>query len=151
MARTRRYPPEAAPLPEALTLLASSISGVRTRLDARVATSPPGAYREETFTLAGAETPAWIDNTSAPLSIYSLGLRPVGGAPTAWDIFLEGSLDGVGAYTILRHSDLLGHSLTTFLFPAAGVRTPFRYHRLRSAGVTLAGATSLVACALGVP
>jgi len=96
----------------------------------------------ETFTTTTSGT------TNTPLravKYWSVSVKGTGAGATAWDVRLEGTLDGTNWTQILAHTnaDLDGtlKPLTT-PFPA----TSFR---LRCAGLTLGGATNIIARCVG--
>lgn len=69
-----------------------------------------------------------VDTHSQPTKYYSLQVKASTGAATAWDVRLEGSLDGANWTGILAHSTADGDgtvkvSTNPVIFPAAWVRT----------------------------
>lgn len=89
-----------------------------------------------------------IPTGTQPTKYYSLQVKASTGAATAWDVRLEGSLNGTNWTEIMRHNTGDGDgtvkaSTSTVVFPAAWVRT-------RLVSLTLgSSATSLRVWVLG--
>lgn len=100
---------------------------------------------QEAFTVSGAGTTPVVLLVSAP-GHHSLQVFGVGGSPTAWDIRLQGSLDGTHWFDILTHSSAGGDGLNDIKF-SQGNFYKVSYLRVVCNAVTLSGATSINAIA----
>lgn len=122
---------------------------------ARTNPLPVGAYfatRSDTYTTATNGTQ--VDVSTKPCSTFSLQVKGTGAAATAWNIILEGSLDGTNYTQILQHATsgntppLGAQGDGTTMWVQAG---PFLYFRTRSAStLTLGSATNVVATIVGM-
>lgn len=101
--------------------------------------------RTQNFTTAVAGPT--IDAVSAPPKAFSLQVKGVGAAATAWSVVLEGSNDGVTFSTILTHGTL--DTDGKLLFTGTGF-FPCKYFRSRVVSLTLGPATGLIVSSLGV-
>jgi len=106
----------------------------------------PAETRSDNFIVAG--NGGTIDTSLAPLKVFSLNVKGVGGTPTAWAVVLEGSLDGVNWTTILTHNQLtpLGQTISS-----GSNNDPSLFFRSRCISVTLGTASAITATILGVP
>jgi len=94
-------------------------------------------------TATGASPSADYSTAVPPPSRWALQVVGVGGAPTAWDVYLQWSLDGSNWTNMLRHTntvDANGDTVGTedWSFPAA-------YIRINVVGLTLGAASSISA------
>lgn len=116
---------------------------------------PVGAYfatRSDTYTATGNGTQ--VDVSTKPCKRFALQVKGTSAAATAWNIILEGSLDGTNYTQILQHAT----SGNNPPFGAQGDGTtmwveagPFLYFRSRSAStLTLGSATNVVATIVGM-
>jgi hypothetical protein len=100
--------------------------------------------RTDTYTVAA--NGVTINASTAPVKAFAIAVKGTGGAATAWNIVLEGSLDNVNFTTILTHSNLTGDGVVLYgganLFPSL-------YYRSRLVSVTLGVATNLVVVIVG--
>lgn len=116
---------------------------------------PVGQYfgtRSDTYTVTGNGTT--VDVSAKPCKHFSLQVTGTGAAATAWNVILEGSLDGTIFTQILQHA-------TSGNNPPFGARAdgetitaqagPFLYFRSRAtATLTLGSATNVVATIVGM-
>ena len=103
--------------------------------------------RTDNFSVAG--NGVTVDTSLRPLSVFSLGVDGVGGTPTAWQVVLEGSLDGTKWSTILTHTQLSpGLGLT---ISSGSNRDPSLFMRSRCVSVILGSASAIKTTILGVP
>lgn len=116
---------------------------------------PTGQYfatRSDTYTTTANGTQ--VDASTKPCKRFALQVKGTGAAATAWNIILEGSLDGTNYTTILQHA-------TSGNNPPFGAKAdgetatadagPFLYFRSRSAAtLTLGSATNVVATIVGM-
>lgn len=142
---------KARPSPPLLRAVAQRVrdgfSSLTTRLGQQLYTMPPGKGHTWTTATTGAE--AWFNVSDAPLGNFSLLVFGVGGAPTDWDVVLEGSLDGVHAETLLQHSLFGGAADGETVF--SGSSKAVNYLRLNVVGLTPGPATGLTMVLLGMP
>ena len=110
------------------------------------------ATRSDTYTTAANGTQ--VNTALQPVKHFGLQVKGTGAAATAWNIILEGSLDGTNYTQILQHattgnSPPFGESADgVTLWVQAG---PFLYFRSRSAAtLTLGSATNVVATIVGM-
>lgn len=87
-----------------------------------------------------------INTSTSPLKYFSLQVT-ISGSVTAWDIILEGSLDGISFTRILQHTESTGDTVT--IFPGASVY-PILYFRSRCSVFTGSGGDSLTATIMGM-
>lgn len=110
----------------------------------------PSASRADTYTGTGNGTT--VDMSTRPCRRFSLQVKGTGAAATAWNVLLEGSLDGTNFTTILQHSSanpLGANADGAVVWTDAGA--PFLYFRSRSAAtLTLGSATNIVATIAGM-
>lgn len=105
--------------------------------------------RSDTYTTTGNGTT--VDVSAKPCSQFGLQVKGTGAAATAWNIILEGSLDGTNFTEIGRHSDAnpLGANADGATVWITGY--PCLYFRTRSAAtITLGSATNVVATIVGM-
>jgi len=100
--------------------------------------------RSDTYTIAANGTT--IDVSNSPTQSFTIQVKGTGAAATAWDVRLEGSLDGTNFSQIIQHTDAVGDGVlkstgTTF--------SPVLYFRSRCASITLGSATDIVVTILG--
>lgn len=114
---------------------------------------PIGKYfstRSDTYTTTANGTQ--VDASSKPCSKFSLQVKGTGASATAWNVLLEGSLDGTNYTTILQHSSanpLGANADGATVWMDAGA--PFLYFRSRSAAtLTLGSATNIIATIAGM-
>lgn len=88
-----------------------------------------------------------IDITSGPEHIFAIQVTGVDDVADAWDVRLEGSLDGVNFTELIKHTESDGNGVTKFL--AAGFVPIVFYFRSRCDSVTLGGASAIQARILG--
>ena len=101
--------------------------------------------RSDTYTGTGNGTTVTI--TTAPLNVFAVQVTGTGAAASAWDVRLEGSLDGVNFSQILAHTNVTGDGVVLWL---GATLSPSLYFRSRCAGLTLGTATNIVVTILGV-
>lgn len=100
--------------------------------------------RSDTFTATGNGTT--VDVATDPLESFSVQVKCTGATATAWDVRLEGSLNGTDFTQILAHTNVDGDGLTKF---SGTADSPCLYFRSRVAGLTLGAATNIVVTILG--
>jgi hypothetical protein len=119
---------------------------------ARTNPFPVGAYfstRSDTYTATANGTQ--VDVSTKPCSKFSLQIKGTGAAATAWNILLEGSLDGTNYTQILQHSSANPLGADTDGATVWTIAGPFLYFRSRSAATfTLGSATNVVATIVGM-
>lgn len=101
--------------------------------------------KTQVFTVTGNGTT--IDCSSAPAKSFSLQVKGVGAAPTAWDVILEGSNDGSTFSQIAQHQTVDTDGVIKFT--GTGF-FPCKKFRARVASLTLGPATGLTVSTLGV-
>lgn len=110
---------------------------------------PSFSTRSDTYTTTANGTQ--VNAATKPCTKFSLQVKGTGAAPTAWNIILEGSLDGTNYTQILQHSNANPLGADTdgaTVWTDAG---PFLYFRSRSAAtLTLGSATNVVATIVGM-
>ncbi len=83
-----------------------------------------------------------------PVQSFSILVVGTGAAPTAWEVVLEGSNNGVNFTTILTHkNDLHINGETRY---TGANHYPSLYYRSRCVSVTLGSATDIVAIIVGM-
>lgn len=119
---------------------------------ARTNPLPVGTYfstRSDTYTTTANGTQ--VDVSVKPCSKFSLQVKGTGAAATAWNIILEGSLDGTNYTQIIQHSSANALGADTDGATVWTVAGPFLYFRSRSAAtLTLGSATNVVATIVGM-
>lgn len=110
-----------------------------------VTATPSFATRSDTFTATGNGTT--VNQTTAPLSIFSVEVKGTGAAATTWDVRLEGSLDGTNFTQILQHTNVTGDGTQMM---SGSLRSPSLYFRSRVAALALGSATNIVVTILGM-
>jgi len=108
--------------------------------------TPASETRTDSFTATG--NGQTIDTSLRPLSSFSLNVKGVGGSPTAWTVYLEGSLNGVDFTKILEHNQILGVGQGIF---SGANRSPSLFVRSRVVSLTLLPASAIDVTILGVP
>lgn len=103
------------------------------------------ATRVDTFTVP-ADGVA-VNVSATPLKNFSIQVKSTGGVATAWDVFLEGSLDGITYTPTIEHTQDIGDGLVVY---SGALFFPALYFRSRCNTVTLGAATNLVVTILGV-
>lgn len=88
------------------------------------------------------------DCSHNPAKSFSLTVRGVGAAPTAWNVVLEGSLDNVNYTTMLTHVNTTEANGETKV-SGATLFAVF-YFRIRVVSLTLGGATGITVMSLGM-
>lgn len=135
--------------------LVHGIDGTNDGDVARTNPLPVGNYfatRSDTYT--GAANGTTVDVSTKPCSKFSLQVKGTGAAATAWNVILEGSLDGTTFTQIMQHAT--SGNNPPFGAQADGstmwVETgPFLYFRSRSAAtLTLGSATNIVVTIAGM-
>jgi hypothetical protein len=101
--------------------------------------------RAETFTVAANGTP-W-DTALSGVKTFSIQVKGTGGVATAWDVRLEGSLDGTNYTTILTHTNLTGDAV---ILSSGAALFPCLYFRSRVASITLGPASAIVVWIMGI-
>lgn len=99
--------------------------------------------RSYTFTSSGTGT---IEGSSVAVKSYSIQVKGTGAAATAWDVDLEGSLDGVNFTQILNHTTTTGDG--KILFSGSNIY-PAYYIRPKVNSLTLGSASNIVVEILG--
>lgn len=111
------------------------------------------ATRSDTYTTTA--NGITVDCSTKPCSRFALQVTGTGATPTAWNIILEGSLDGTTFTEILQHATSgnnppYGAQADGAVITAAQAG-PFLYFRSRSAAtLTLGSATNVVAVIVGM-
>lgn len=100
--------------------------------------------RSDTFTGTGNGTS--VDVSTDPLESYAIQVKGTGAAAGAWDVRLEGSLNGVDFTQILAHTNVDGDGVTKF---SGTADSPALYMRSRVSGLTLGAATNIIVTILG--
>lgn len=103
------------------------------------------ATRSDTFTVPA--NGVSVDVSATPLKNFSIQVKGTGGAATAWDVFLEGSLDGITWTPTIEHTQNIGDGLVVY---SGALFFPALFFRSRCDTVTLSPATNLVVTILGV-
>jgi len=109
-----------------------------------MAVRPPFTSRVDVFTATGNGTAVIM--TLNPCRDYAIQVKGTGGAPTTWDVRLEGSLDGVNFSQIIAHTNVSGDGVVAFSIDPA----PCLYFRSRCAGLVLGGASNIYVTILGM-
>lgn len=97
----------------------------------------------DTFTSTGIGT--IVDVTDNPISQFTLLVRATG-AVSAWNVILEGSLDGTNFSYITTHTQIMGTGAT--VFPGTN-SSPCLYFRTRCTILTLGLGTNIIVTILG--
>lgn len=98
--------------------------------------------RADTYTATGNGTT--VDRLVRPVRNYAIQVVQTG-TVTAWDVRLEGSLDGTNFSQVLQHTNTDGSGLVKF----STASSPCLYFRSRCAGLTLGVGTNVIATILG--
>lgn len=98
--------------------------------------------RSDTYTATGNGTT--VDVSTNPLKNFSIQVKSTGTTATAWDMRLEGSLDGTNFSQIIAHTNADTDGFVKF-----ASNSPILYFRSRCAGITLGLATNIVVTILG--
>jgi hypothetical protein len=106
------------------------------------ADSEPYYVTASTVQASGAFTISTITAAQHPLKFYSLQVKGVGAAASAWNVSIDGSLDGVNFYTILSHINT-GAADGQVITSSASAAMPMLYIRAKLNSVTLGSATGL--------
>lgn len=113
-----------------------------------VVSAPPFGTRSDTYAATG--NGVTVNVSAAPLKQFAVSVKGTGGAATAWDVRLEGSLDGTNWTQIIQHTNTLDSDGSTKP-QLAGIATPLLFFRSRCAGLTLGvSATDVVVTILGM-
>ena len=99
--------------------------------------------RSDTFTTTGNGTT--VDTSINPLMSFSIQVKGTGGAPTTWDIRLEGSLDNTNFSQIVQHTNTDGDGTVKW----SSTNSSSLYFRSRVAGLVLGPASNVVVTILG--
>jgi hypothetical protein len=102
--------------------------------------------RSDTFTASGNGTT--VDVSSQGMTKFGLQVVKTG-TVSAWNVVLEGSLNGTHFSTILTHTETLPGD-TLVIWTGAGT-FPALYYRARCVSITLSGGTNVVATIIGKP
>lgn len=103
--------------------------------------------RTDTYSATG--TGAVLTATAKPLKSFALAVKGTGAAPTAFDVRLEVSLDGMNWTQVLAATNIAPGDGGT-VWQAVGALTPALYVRTRVAGITLGGASDIVVRGMGL-
>lgn len=106
------------------------------------------ATRSDTFTAAGNGTQ--VDVSARPCSQFALQVKGTGATPTAWNVVLEGSLNGTNYTTIVEHSNAGTFGATSDGGVVQTVAAPYLYFRARCVSITLGSATNMIATIVGM-
>lgn len=106
-------------------------------------TRVPFANRSDTYTIAANGTA--VDRSTSPLKNFSISVKGTGAVPTAWNVRLEISLDGVNFTTLITHTEADLDGATKVSANAATL-----YFRSRLASVTLGTATNIIVQIVGM-
>lgn len=87
-----------------------------------------------------------LDCSTNPLQSFSLVVNKTG-TVSAWDVRLEGSLDGSNFTQILQSTNVTGTGVTVFTGTS---NSPCLYVRARCAGLTLGMGTNIISTILGI-
>ena len=101
--------------------------------------------RSDTYTTA--TNGAILDINTQAAKHFTIQVKGTDAIATAWDVRLEGSLDGVNFTQILQHTNVTGDGV--MLYSGANI-SPSQYMRSRCAGITLGAATNIVVYILGI-
>lgn len=101
--------------------------------------------RQDTYTAAANGTAYF--HAGLAMKYFAVQAKGTGAAATAWDMRLEGSIDGTNYTQLLAHATVDGDGVTKWLSTAS----PCLYFRSRCASITLGGATNVVVTILGTP
>lgn len=102
--------------------------------------------RSDTFTASGNGTT--VDVSAQGMSRFGLQVVKTG-TVSAWNVVLEGSLNGTHFSTILTHTETApGDTLTIWVGANA---FPALYYRARCVSITLSGGTNVIATIIGKP
>lgn len=101
--------------------------------------------RSDTYTTAANGTA--VDVSAQGFSAFAIGVKGTGAAATAWNVVIEGSIDGTNYSTIATHVNTV-HTDGQVLW--VGANRPCLYFRSRCVSVTLGSATNIVATILGL-
>lgn len=126
---------------------------VRVRNDAAASTDyglvvRPIAVVTRSDTYTGAANGTTASATGWPPKHFALQVVGTGAAATAWEVRLEGSLNGSNWMEMARHTQNDGDGIVV---PQGFGPFPLLHLRTRCVSVTLGGATNIVATLLGVP
>jgi hypothetical protein len=152
-----RYFVAGLPLGATTVLTLRAVSGRGTSAESSAVTitaaAAPFSYVASDFTALATDTytttgSGVVKAFAFPLKSYSIEVCSTGAPATAWNVTLEGSLDGVNYTTILTHTDGDGDCSTVFtttsFFPAF-------YFKSVCNSLTLSPATNIVVTILGTP
>lgn len=88
-----------------------------------------------------------INAYGGPVSEFAIQVKGVGAAATAWNVVLEGSLNGVQYTTILTHTNASGDGATLY---SGAALSPSLFIRSRVVSLTLGTATAITVSILGM-
>jgi hypothetical protein len=100
--------------------------------------------RSDTFTVAANGTT--VDVSDIPVSRFGLQVKGTGATPTAWEVVLEGSLNGTQFTTIATHKNGIDADGATHW---QAQPAPAKYFRSRLVSITLGSATNVIATIIG--
>lgn len=109
-----------------------------------VVASNSASARNDTYTATGNGTTVTVN---AGLKNFAIQVVQTG-TITAWDVRIEGALDGTNFTQILQHTNVTGSGVTLFTGAAASPCTSFRS---RCAGLTKGAGTNVIAYIVGLP
>lgn len=102
--------------------------------------------RQDTFVAAASG--ATVDTSLVPCNRFAVQVKGTGAAPTAWEVVLEGSLNGTQFTTIATHKSGAGNQVDGALVWQSAA-TPAKYFRSRLVSITLGPATNVVVDIIG--
>lgn len=94
-------------------------------------------YRQEQFT--GVATGMTVDCGGWAVSKYAIQVKSDGSVATAWNVVVEGSLDGTNFMTIIAHTTAQSDGAIVF----SATESPVLYVRSRVTSITLGLATDI--------
>ena len=81
-----------------------------------------------------------VNVSESPMASWTLQVTGVGGIPTAWNVVLEGSVDGITFTEILKHQTIIGNGESVFSGTTLFLSN---YYRVNVVSLTLGPATSI--------
>lgn len=103
------------------------------------------ATRADTYTTPASG--ATVNVSTTPLKVFSISVKGTDAPATAWDVFLEGSLDGITWTPTIEHTEGSGDGIIVY---SGALFFPALYFRSRCSTITLGPATNIVVTILGV-
>lgn len=120
----------------------ATIGGVANVFTQKVA--PHRESRQDTFT--GVASGTTIDTSAIPCNRFAIQVKGTGAAPTAWEVVIEGSLNGSQFTIIATHKNT---ETTDGAVRWQSAATPVKHFRSRCVGLTLGSATNIAVDILG--